>query len=145
MNYNLLLADDDEDDCLFFKEALSFLPFNVNLSIVNDGGALMKFLSDNLQNLPDILFLDLNMPRKNGFECLLEIKMIAELQNLPIIVFSTSLDPIIVDSVFERCAIYYIRKPCDFAKLKKVIYDALMITRENNFQQPERANFILQA
>ena len=58
------------------------------------------------------------MPRKNGFECLLEIKMIAELQNLPIIVFSTSLDPIIVDSVFERGAIYYIRKPCDFAKLK---------------------------
>lgn len=145
MNYKILLADDDEDDCLFFKEALEYLPLNVNLSIVNDGVELMKFLANNFHNLPDILFLDLNMPRKNGFECLLEIKLLPELKNLPIIVFSTSLVPSIVDAVYEKGAIYYIRKPCDFAKLKKVIHDALIITSENNFKQPERENFILQA
>ena len=145
MKYNLLLADDDEDDCLFFKEALDSMPLNVTLSMVNDGVELMKFLSTHLSNLPEILFLDLNMPRKNGFECLLEIKSKPELQNLPIIIFSTSLDTTIVDSVFEKGAIYYIRKPCDFAQLKKVIYDALLITEKNNFKQPTRANFILQA
>ena len=145
MKYNLLLADDDDDDCLFFKEALDCLPLNVNLSVVHDGCELLNYLNNNLKNLPDILFLDLNMPRKNGFECLLEIKLITELQNLPIIIFSTSLDTKIVDSVFEKGAIFYIRKPCDFAQLKKVIYDALLITEKNNFKQPTRANFILQA
>ena len=145
MKYNLLLADDDDDDCLFFKEALDCLPLNVNLSVVHDGCELLNYLNNNLKNLPDILFLDLNMPRKNGFECLLEIKLITELQNLPIIIFSTSLDTKIVDSVFEKGAIFYIRKPSDFAQLKKVIYDALLITEKNNFKQPTRANFILQA
>lgn len=145
MKYKLLLADDDEDDCLFFKEALDFLPLDISLSIVNDGGELMKFLMSNFQNLPDILFLDLNMPRKNGFECLLEIKLIPELQTLPIIVFSTSIDANVVDSVYEKGVICYIQKPCDFSKLKKVIYDALIITSKNNYKQPTRANFILQA
>lgn len=145
MKYKLLLADDDQDDCLFFKEALDFLPLDVNLSIVNDGAELMKFLTSNFQNLPDILFLDLNMPRKNGFECLLEIKLIPELQNLPIIVFSTSIDATVVDLVYEKGVICYIQKPCDFSNLKKVIYDALIITSKNNYKQPTRANFILKA
>lgn len=144
-NYNLLLADDDEDDCAFFKEALDELLLPVSLVTVNDGVQLMDFLSDkSAENLPDILFLDLNMPRKNGFECLTEIKKIVSLQQLPVIIFSTSLDMTIVDTVYEKGALYYIRKPGDFSKLKKVIGNALAITTENNFKQPVKEHFILQ-
>lgn len=144
-NYNLLLADDDEDDCVFFKEALDELLLPVSLVTVNDGVQLMDFLYDkSVENLPDILFLDLNMPRKNGFECLTEIKKIVSLQHLPIIIFSTSLDMTIVDTVYEKGALYYIRKPGDFSKLKKVIGNALAITTENNFKQPVKEHFILQ-
>ncbi|MEO6173703.1 MAG: response regulator [Flavobacterium circumlabens] len=144
-NYNLLLADDDEDDCAFFKEALDELLLPVSLVTVNDGVQLMDFLSDkSAENLPDILFLDLNMPRKNGFECLTEIKEIVRLQKLPVIIFSTSLDMNIVDTVYEKGALYYIRKPGDFSKLKKVIGNALAITAENNFEQPVKEQFILQ-
>lgn len=143
--YNLLLADDDEDDCDFFKEALDELLLPTSLVTVNDGVQLMDFLSESgAENLPDILFLDLNMPRKNGLECLTEIKQLEEFKNLPVIIFSTSLDRDIVDLVYGKGAVYYIQKPGEFSKLKKVIGSALNIASENNFKQPERENFILQ-
>lgn len=142
---NLLLADDDEDDCAFFKEALDELLLSVSLVTVNDGVQLMDFLSDNpLKRLPDILFLDLNMPRKSGFECLAEIKEIDKLKHLPVIVFSTSLDMNIVDLMYEKGATHYIQKPGEFSKLKKVIANALAISSENHFKQPVRNHFILQ-
>ncbi|OSZ81073.1 response regulator [Chitinophagaceae bacterium IBVUCB2] len=145
LKYKILLADDDEDDCTFFKEAMDDLPFSVTIMTVSDGVQLMKFLSDTSSiNLPDILFLDLNMPRKSGFECLSDIKSIDKLKHLPVIIFSTSLDLDVVDLLYKRGAIYYIRKPGDFSKLRKVILDALTITTQNNFKQPARDNFILQ-
>jgi CheY-like chemotaxis protein len=143
--YNLLLADDDEDDCIFFKEALDELSLPVTLVTVNDGVELMGFLDVNISdNLPDILFLDLNMPRKNGYECLEEIKEIKELRELPIVIISTSLDSEIVNLMYEKGAVFYIRKPGDFSKLKKVIGEALSKASENNFRQPAREQFILQ-
>lgn len=145
-NYNLLLADDDEDDCDFFKDALDELGVSVNLVIVNDGVQLMNFLLDDEQaNLPDILFLDFNMPRKSGFECLTEIKENDELKHLPVIVFSTSLDMKIVDLMYEKGATYYIQKPGDFSRFKNVIANALKICAKNNFKQPVRDYFILQS
>lgn len=143
--YNLLLADDDEDDCDFFKEALDELLLPTTLITVNDGVQLMDFLSkSNAENLPDIIFLDLNMPRKNGLECLTEIKQKEEYKDLPIIIFSTSLDRDIVDLVYQKGAFHYIRKPGEFAKLKKVIASALHVTAERNLKQPVREDFILQ-
>ncbi len=126
LKYNLLLADDDEDDCAFFKDALDELVFSVDLTTVNDGVQLMNFLSENpSSDLPDILFLDLNMPRKSGFECLTEIKKIDKLKHLPVIIFSTSLDMNIVDLMYEKGATHYIQKPGEFSKLKKVIATGL--------------------
>lgn len=143
--FNLLLADDDEDDCIFFKDALDELVVSVNLTAVNDGVQLMNFLLNNPSDtLPDILFLDLNMPRKSGFECMTEIKGIDKLKHLPIIIFSTSLDMNVVDLMYEKGAIHYIQKPGDFYKLKKVIENALTITTKNNFKQPVRNHFVLQ-
>jgi len=72
VHYNLLLADDDTDDCFFFREALGELPFMSTLTTVNNGVELMNRLTDQSYHLPDILFLDLNMPLKTGIECLME-------------------------------------------------------------------------
>lgn len=144
LKYNLLLADDDEDDFAFFKDALDDLPLSVTLTTVSDGVQLMRALIEAGDNLPDILFLDLNMPRKSGFDCLSEIKQVNKLQHLPVIIFSTSLDMNVVEMVYERGATFYIRKPGDFSKLKKVIFDAITFTVQNNFKQAARDNFILQ-
>ncbi len=87
---NILLADDDTDDCNFFKAALKSLPIPTDLTVVNDGEELMTYLSEKTEHLPNALFLDINMPRKNGFECLAEIKNNKKLKDLPVIMFSTS-------------------------------------------------------
>jgi CheY-like chemotaxis protein len=130
---NILLADDDSYDCLFFKKAIEELRLSTNLTIVNDGEQLMNYLSDNPKNLPDILFLDLSMPRKNGFECLSEIKQNKKLKDLPLVMLSTSDSKDTISKVFRIGAQVYIHKPGDFAQLKQVIYHALPIATEKIF------------
>jgi len=143
MHHNLLLADDDNDDCTFFKEALEDLPISANLLTVHDGVQLMNFLSTKADTLPDVLFLDLNMPLKNGFECLSEIKSSREFENVPVIIFSTSLNIEVVDLLYQKGAHYYIRKPGEYDKLKKVILEAITLTSKSKLPQPVRDKFIL--
>ena len=76
----ILLADDDIDDRFFFEKAVKSIPIVTQLITVSNGEELMHYLHTNLMNLPDVLFLDLSMPRKTGFECLLEMN---EDENLP--------------------------------------------------------------
>ena len=86
----MILADDDIDDCLLFNEALNSVAPSVKLSIVNNGEQLMQLLYNSEGDLPEALFLDLNMPRKNGYECLPLIKKNDKLSKLKVIVHSTS-------------------------------------------------------
>lgn len=140
---NLLLADDDPDDCLLFKEAIEELPLSVRLTTVHNGEQLMHLLSKKQNKLPNVLFLDLNMPRKNGFVCLSEIKRHEKLQRLPVIIFSTSFDEFKVNLVYNDAAHYYIRKPTEFWQLKKVIYQALTLIGQRNISLPLKENFVL--
>lgn len=134
---NILLADDDKDDCLLFNEVLAELPVATSLATVNDGEQLMQHLQNVSANLPDILFLDMNMPRKDGFECLTEIKKHSLLQEIPIVIYSTSNDPEIINQLFDKGAHYYICKPADFQELKKAIHRALLLVQENNSKTSE--------
>jgi CheY-like chemotaxis protein len=128
---NILLADDDKDDCFLFREALSEIPLDTSLETVHDGEQLMNYLYAHADNLPHVLFLDLNMPKKNGFECLTEIKHTNNLKHLPVIMFSTSYprdmhyEQDIIKVLYNIGAQDYIRKPEDFNKLKQVIHKML--------------------
>lgn len=139
---NILLADDDKDDCFLFREALSELPLQTNLETVYDGEQLMSFLSERVNNLPDVLFLDLNMPRKNGFECLSEIKHNEKLKSLPVVMFSTSYprdmhyENDIMKLLYKIGAREYIRKPENFNLLKEVIYD-ILVKLESDLKKTE--------
>jgi CheY-like chemotaxis protein len=139
----LLLADDDDDDCIFFKEALEELPVAAHLNTVNDGVQLMQYLHLNEKQLPNILYLDMNMPRKNGMECLREIKLNQTLIKIPVIIFSTSIDHDVVNLLHEYGAHYYIRKPAEFPNLKKVILKSIHLISELRHEQPDKENFIL--
>lgn len=139
----ILLADDDKDDCLFFKEALEELKVSSHLTMVYDGEKLMKLLHNKKDELPDVLFLDLNMPRKNGLECLAEIKQIEMLKQFPIIIFSTSFEQDMLQLLYKNGAQHYIRKPNDFSQLVKVIQQALILTSEKNNSQPGFENFVI--
>ena len=139
---HILLADDDEDDCFLFKYALEGLPPPIQLTTVRNGEALMELLHKSKQ-LPYVLFLDLNMPRKNGMECLTEIKNDATLRQLPVIIFSTSLSPEVVALIYAKGAHYYIRKPPDVAQLRKLIYQALTLLAQSGSDQPSMEKFAL--
>lgn len=141
---NILLADDDQDDCGFFKEALAGLNLAANLTIVNDGEQLMNYLTNEMIELPHVLFLDINMPRKNGFECLFEIKRDAKLKPFPVIMFSTSFELDVVNQLYENGALYFIRKPSEFTQFKKIIQQSLAIITEENISQPLRESFVLE-
>ena len=139
----LLLADDDKDDCGFFKDALEELPIEAELTTVHNGEQLMRLLAERNGALPNLLFLDLNMPRKNGFECLSEIKLNDDYKDLPVIIFSTSFDQDVVNLLYKNGAHYYIRKPANFSILKKVIHQALILGSQAKVMQPPKEDFVI--
>ena len=141
---NILLADDDIDDCQFFKEALEALPLTAQLKTVHDGVQLMNYLEENAEHLPHVLFLDINMPRKNGFECLSEIKHNDKLKDLPVVMFSTSNLKDTIEILFKTGADVYIRKPSNFSQLVQVIHHALPMAAENIFSNG-KLKYILNA
>ena len=138
-----MLADDDCDDCMLFQEALDDLALNVNLRVAGNGIELMEMLYDTNSKLPDILFLDLNMPRKTGFECLSEIKSDNELKKLPVVIFSTSFEQNIVDMLFEKGAHFYVRKPAEFSRLKLVILQAITEISSDINMKPPKDKFVI--
>src|ERR1017187_3774126 len=140
---NILLADDDMDDCIFFKDALKNLLITTKLTTVHDGEQLMQLLANEPREHIDVLFLDLNMPRKNGFECLLEIKASERLKQLPVIIFSTSFEKEVVNLLYKNGAQYFIRKPSEFSQFKKIVYQTLIHIAEENREQPTKDDFVL--
>lgn len=137
-----LLADNDPDDCQFFQEAMGEIDFNSSLQIVNDGEELIIYLK-NTEVLPSVLFLDLNMPKKNGFECLIEIRKNKDWNSFPIVIYSTSMNREIVKKLYENGANFYIQKPVEFSLLKDAIHHALKLTADKNLSKPQIKDFIL--
>jgi len=129
---NILLADDDTDDRNFFEKALKEIPIATRLTTVRDGEDLMNYLLKNSMDLPDVLFLDLSMPRKTGYECLLEIKEDKKLENLTVIIFTTSftkgneLEMLLKKTLSGMGAEVYIRKPSGFEHYKHTIQNVLI-------------------
>lgn len=136
------MADDDEDDRFFFARALGRTSVPNKLKIVQDGEILMAYLSASPKNMPDILFLDINMPRKNGLECLTEIKSNKAMMHLPVVIYSTSLTEAGADEVYQKGAHYYIRK-CDFSELVKYLQFVLTELTGTTFERVSRDKFVL--
>ncbi len=141
---HLLLADDDIDDCDFFQDATDELSETLDLTILNDGVKLMEFLLSDSSICPNLIFLDLNMPKKSGMECISEIKSSDKLMHIPIIIYSTSLDQTVVDSLYDKGAHHYIQKPAEFASIKSVIQKTINLFRNPILQNRSRDNFVIQ-
>lgn len=141
----ILLADDDEDDRGFFRDALREVSAAIQLEMAANGIELIDRLGRYGDSSPDLLFLDLNMPRKNGYECLAEIRSDHKFRNLPIVVISTSVQPEAVDQVYNLGASLYVVKPNDYRQLKKIINDVLDMFAGNVLITPAKEKFIVQA
>lgn len=141
----IILADDDADDRDFFADALNEISVQTELTTANDGIELMNTLAETVTEPPPphVIFLDLNMPRKNGFECLKEIRETPKLINIPVVIFSTSSNENIIDTTFSLGANCYICKPNTHQLLKQVIEKVLALNLwENNLRLPKE-KFVL--
>ena len=140
---HILLADDDDDDRLFFKDAIEELKVKTIVTMVKDGVELMDYLSKPEIHLPNLVFLDLNMPRKSGMECLKEIRSNSKLKDLSIAIYSTSALEKDIEETFIKGANIYIKKPNDFEVLKNMIAKVITIKWQYHTSGLNKENFLL--
>jgi DNA-binding response OmpR family regulator len=136
----LLLAEDDEDDYVLFCEAIKDFPGSLKLNWVKNGEELMAALK---HDKTDIIFLDINMPLKNGFECLTEIRRDRDLKETPVIIYSTSDDSKLIDWMYNAGANLYLCKPTDFKKLKSRILKAISMDWRKQTPFSQSDHFVL--
>lgn len=122
---NVLLAEDDEDDIHLFKTVLSELNQNIPVTVVTDGNLLMAFLKQ-ATTLPEMIFLDLNMPFKNGFECLNEIRRNEKWNSIKIFVLSTSSKSEHIEDAYNSGADLYLTKPTSYTQFKNMVEKCLV-------------------
>lgn len=143
MGLSVLLADDDKDDRFFFGLAVAETDKSISFTALPSGEKLMEWLKQASQRLPDMVFLDLNMPRKNGFMCLEEIRKDPSLQNLFIAIYSTSNSPKDIAEAFEKGANVFINKPNGYEELKVIMKKALMLDLTAYVPHKDFDNFLL--
>ncbi len=142
---SIFLADDDADDCTIFREALREINYTTELTISYDGVELMNTLDETVPPPPFVIFLDLNMPRKDGFESLSEIRQNERYKNIPVVILTTASNPDIIERTFHLGANYFVRKPSTYSKLKDAIHTVLSLDTAQLNTQPERQHFVLSA
>jgi CheY-like chemotaxis protein len=138
----ILLADDDTDDREMFAEVIGEIDSSIQLTCAEDGVALLKLLQSKERPLPHLIFLDLNMPNKNGKECLDEIRNSERLKHIPIIIYSTSSSPKDIDDTFEKGANLYVRKPSSFNELRSITRTVLAIDWESHKPHSLKNSFL---
>ncbi len=139
---SIFLADDDPDDRMLFEEALKEVDQHSELTMAHDGEHLMDILESKVPPTPNVIFLDLNMPKKNGLECLKEIKQTERFKDIPVVVFSTSCQQNAINQMYEHGASYYICKPDSFQKLKKSL-NQLFSLDWHTVKKPSMQEFVI--
>jgi len=139
----ILLTDDDEDDRLIFKEILEKMDIHTVVETANNGIELMDILTEPNRQLPHMLFLDLNMPYKDGLSCLKEIRSNEKFNDITITIYSTSTSQDDIDKTFRNGANIYITKPGNYNVLKRVLAKAVSQTHLKQDTTFNRSNFLL--
>lgn len=118
---HIMLADDDRDDIELFQSAVKECSLNIKVSAAGDGQMLIELLVK--ESVPDFIVLDLNMPRMNGFDCLIAIRKNRKYNGVPVIIFSTSSSQKDIDYCLSNGANYYAVKPSSFNNLRRLVND----------------------
>lgn len=140
---HILLADDNSDDRDIFGEVLNEMPVSVEFNSVPGGEELLNYLSVHEKELPDVVFLDLNMPKINGYECLKKIRNNEKLKDLPVVICTVSRDKKDVDKTFKGDANFFIEKSYKFSDFVTAVKRAVNLVAEKHFAKPQRENFVL--
>jgi len=130
---NIVLVDDDIEDCMYFEEALGEVHTNHVFQSFNSGAAVLLYLSLIDTIIPDILFLDLNMPGTTGKKCLKEIRTMEKCSNMPIAIYSTSDSDNDIHDTLVHGANIYIKKTNSYIDLKATIERVLNLNWQYHY------------
>ena len=139
---NVLLAEDDHDDVLIFELALEKLPISVELRNAEDGEKLLELLKE---MIPDILFLDINLPCKDGIACILEIRRNSDYNNLPIIMYTSFKSKKHIEECYKNGANFYIVKGTTINELAEKLQRIFSINWKNYMYYPPITEFLLES
>lgn len=137
---HVYLVDDDEDDRSFFVDVLQEIDNSIIITEVGDGKELLDILALPPIPLPEVIFLDINMPKKTGFECLEELRSHGSLlRELKIIMLTTSSDPYTINKAQDLGATFYAVKPSSVTELRNLLKEVL----ETDILRQEQKRFRL--
>lgn len=120
--FEMLLVEDEETEAYLVKWALGINEIEVELHHVLNGYEALQYLRRaGIHRYPDLILLDLNMPRMNGLECLAEIKQDAALCEIPVVVLTTSYARSDMDASKKLGAVDFITKPMDMYQLAEAV------------------------
>ena len=137
---HVLLAEDDDDDYLIFSLAIEDTRVAVALTRAENGEILLKILEE---NIPDLLFLDLQMPCKDGRLCLKEIRSNNRYDELPIIIYSAARDNGSVEYCFREGSNLYTVKPNSVKELSEILRRILLVDWKKSMYYPPKSEFVL--
>lgn len=139
----ILLVDDDEEDRQFFADALDHLDMNTDLTELTDGKSCIEYLNKEIDDYPNLIFLDLNMPIMNGFQCLEKIRKNENLKDVIVAIYSTSSSEKDIEETFNKGANIYIRKPSSFKDLKNSLKQVIKTNWTYQLNDFKKENFLL--
>jgi len=126
---HFFLIDDDLDDHDIFMDALTEINPSINCLTAKDGSEALEYLKKDDAFIPDFIFLDLNMPKVTGKECLKELVKIKKLKSVPIYIYTTSAIPKDKEETVKAGAKDLIIKPTSIKKLGKILSE-IILTKE---------------
>lgn len=122
----IILAEDDADDADIFTDILADITNDVKVEVFSNGQILLEALHIT-KDFPDIIFLDLNMPVKNGFQCLEEIKNTKRWNNVKVVILSTSSHPEQIKTAYDLGADLYLTKSTSYSEFKNTLTNCLQL------------------
>jgi len=139
---NVLIAEDDDDDYLIFSLAVEELSVRVILSRAENGDILMKMLNE---KHPDILFLDILMPCRDGRQCIREIRSDSKFDSLPIIVYSSLKDMETIEFCYRAGSNLYAVKPSSLNDVKQALERIFAVDWKKMLYYPPLSQFVIRA
>ncbi|RXK86360.1 response regulator [Filimonas effusa] len=141
---HVLMAEDDDDDYMFFSLAVNELSVKVVLTRAENGDILFKLLEKDEEH-PDMLFLDLLLPCKNGKDCLREIRANRKYDSMPIIVYSSLEDLQSIEFCYREGSNLYAIKPHSLVELKDVLEKIFSVNWKKMMYYPPKSSFVINA
>ena len=142
LDLHILIADDDNDDIGFFNDTLHDISKEIKISTVSNGAELMEVLR---AIVPDLIFLDINMPCKTGIECLSELRDLGELSKVPVVIYSTASIPKQIERTYQLGANLYFEKPHSYLGMKNGLIKILSHSVQSLFSDLPLDEYVIRA